>query len=155
LDSNKKECYKCNFNTEGDIIIFYNLNDNPLILLKECSGCVKILSEKEDKKELIIIKNKITMSHHKYSIDYLNKATNKKELLNMKGSNTFRTSGIFYGSEKEGAPMICRICKIEKKPEYQFTVEIAPNVDNLIMIAITLITTFEINDDENADVIFM
>jgi len=55
----------------------------------------------------------------------------------MNCSKRFLTSGIFYG--KKDIPMICKLTPKESiNSKYQFTIEIAPNVDNLIMIALVL-----------------
>ena len=62
--------------------------------------------------------------------------------------------GIFHGSARQGAPMICRINKQYDAKNFYFdkqnyVVEIAPNVDAALMIGLGIIFDELKNDDYN------
>jgi len=153
LDSNQEVCYKCKSNSDNDTATICDSRDKPIITIKEGSTSTKIFfaEEKQEKQVLAKIHYKNSTKAIKHTIDYLNLATKKNEVLNFNCSSTYRASGVFYGREKEDAPMICRICKIQKKSakekDYQFKIEIAPSVDILIMIALTINITLGNNYD--------
>jgi len=151
LDKDGKECYKCISKAISDTKLVCDSKNQPLILIKEGATSIKLLSEKNDIKEIAKIKFKNSTKAHKYALEYFNIATQKEEVLNLNCSNTYRTNGVFYGREKEGAPMICRICKTPKESiknlKNQFTIEIAPNVDSLIMIVFALYISLRRQND--------
>jgi len=157
LDSNDKECYIVKKKTFGDVAIC-NLNEEPLILIKD-DFTLKILKyEKEGKKVIAKVEYKATMKHNKYEVKFKNISTGKDETLCLNGSSTYNTVGVFNGKEKEGAPMISRMQNTINVSSFfnykgQFTIEIAPNVDSLLMIALGLfISLTKINDKDSDDI---
>jgi len=140
-DSNGKICYKFTYKSISDTITICDAKDKPLITIKKGLSSVKILAE-EGKKEFAKLKFKNSTKGHKFLMEYINKATEKEEVLNLNCSSNYRTSGVFYGREKENAPMISRICRLSNdinlNKKFNYTIEIAPNVDNLIIIALSV-----------------
>jgi len=154
LDSNGKECYRTKAKSLSDTRFVYDLKDKPLVSIKEGFTTDKIFSEKKTKKEIAKIKPKNSTKAHKYEIEYSNKATRKDEILNMNCSNSFTAIGIFNGREKEGATMVCRIRRTSEEKflssKYQYTMEIAPNVDTLFMITLGIYILRHKSNESNA-----
>jgi len=140
MDSNGKECYKFKTKSFSDTFTICDPKEKPLLSIKMGFSSDKIFSEKRTKKEIGKIKPKNSTKAHKYEIEYTNKATRKEEILNLNCSSNYRTSGVFHGREKEGAPLISRFSREINNSflssKSTFTIEIAPNVDILIMVAL-------------------
>jgi len=82
-------------------ILYFNENYIP---------SVKLISIKEDEKEIAKFSSKNTSTlHHKFKVEFSNKASEVYEILNIHCSTAYRNTGAFNRNEKEGAPMICRI----------------------------------------------
>jgi len=154
MDSDGKECYQYKTKSLSDTFTICDTKEKPLISIKMGFTTDRIYSEKRIKKEIGTIKGKNSTKAHKVVIEYTNKATKKEEVLNLNCSSNYRTSGVFHGREKEGAPMICRFNREFKSSfldsESNFTIEIAPNVDTLIMITLCVYIILKKSNDEAA-----
>ena len=152
-DSNGIECYKYKTKSFSDTFIIYDPKEKPLLSIK-MGFTSKIFSEKRTKKEIGKIKPKNSTKAQKYEIVYTNKATGKEEILNLNCSSYFRTSGIFHGREKEGAPLIGRIIRTVDNSFFNqnatYTIEIAPNVDILIMVALCVYVSLKKTSEDAA-----
>ena len=89
-----------------------------------------------------------------YSISFYNLATGRNDYLELACDLMGSRCGIFHGSAKQGAPMICRINKQYDAKNFYFdkqnyVVEIAPNVDAALMIGLGII--FDELKNENSD----
>jgi len=149
FDSNGKQCFKTKNIVTG--IGIYDMNDEQILKLNEnLFPSAKLISKKEDKKEIAKFETKnTTTTHHKFKVEFSNKAGEVSEFLNIHCTSSYRGIGVFSGDEKEGAPMICRMINSSKTHNTNYynsygvytsnyTVEIAPNVDNLFMIAVMI-----------------
>ena len=79
-----------------------------------------------------------------YSINFFNIATGQNDYLELACDLVGSRCGIFHGSARGGAPLICRINKQYDAKNYYFdkqnyVVEIAPNVDTAFMIGLGII----------------
>ena len=125
----------------------YDLYDLPLLNIQ---NQLLTLKDKTDiylgaNSEQIVatIKQKSFMNVNKYVLEFYNIANECVEFLDMKCDLMGSSCGIFYGKEKEGAPMISRISrKIDTtqilSPEGNYYVEIAPGVDISLIVAATI-----------------
>jgi len=158
LDRNGKEPFIIKKNS-SHLYNIYDLNDKCLLKFKEGFTDGKLLIEKGENEEekLVNIKSRNIISHE-YRAEFLNKFTGKDEILNIHYSTSFTTIGVFYGNEEEGAPLICRMHLTEKgKTRFlykgcQYTIEIAPNVDILYLIAVSLFILRKPIKDDKSDV---
>jgi len=149
FDSNGKKCFKTKSKMCG--IGISDMNDEDILYFNENSiPSVKLISKKEDEKEIARFSSKnTTTQHHKYKVEFTNKTNEICQIINVHCSSTYRSVGVFNGNEKEGAPMICRMIDNSKSNQIscdriyeaytsEYTIEIAPNVDNLLMIALMI-----------------
>ena len=89
-----------------------------------------------------------------YSISFYNLATGRNDYLELACDLMGSRCGIFHGSAKQGAPMICRINKQYDAKNFYFdkqnyVVEIAPNVDAALMVGLGII--FDELKNENSE----
>ena len=89
-----------------------------------------------------------------YSVTFFNLATGQNDYLELACDFLGSKCGIFHGSAKQGAPLICRINKeYDAKNFYynkqNYVVEIAPNVDAAFMVGLGIIFDEIKNDDDN------
>lgn len=147
FDSNGKKCFKTKRKMFG--IGISDMNDEDILYFNDNTlPSVKLISKKEDEKEIARFSGKnTTTQHHKYKVEFTNKTNEICQIINVHCSSTYRSVGVFNGNEKEGAPMICRMINNSKSTSFdrvyeaytsEYTIEIAPNVDNLLMIALMI-----------------
>ena len=79
-----------------------------------------------------------------HSVTFFNIATGQNDYLELACDLVGSRAGIFHGSAKAGAPLICRINKQYDAKNYfynkqNYVVEIAPNVDAALMIGLGII----------------
>ncbi|KAG4084815.1 tubby C-terminal-like domain-containing protein [Neocallimastix lanati (nom. inval.)] len=122
---------------------------NTILFLKDR---MKVYADKDDKKTLATVTPVTSINSRKYTISFYNIATEKEETLDMKCDFFSHSCGIFYGKEKEGSPMICKIVKkidavsfLTNKDNYY--VEVAPGIDAALMVAIAICFDELKNDD--------
>ncbi len=136
LDNDGKKCFKTDYKTLSRTIS--DLEDNFLLSMETGFISDKIYSEKKIKEKVAEISSvNNTTKRLKYKIEFTNKINGKKDIINMKCSESYHTIGFFNGKEKEGAPMICRIRRTPEK-HHILIVEIAPNVDIPFMIVLAI-----------------
>ena len=87
-----------------------------------------------------------------YSVTFFNIATGQNDYLELACDLIGSRCGIFHGSAKAGAPLICRINKQYDAKNYfydkqNYVVEIAPNVDASFMVGLGIIFDELKNDD--------
>ena len=89
-----------------------------------------------------------------YSVSFFNLATGQNDYLELACDFLGSKCGIFHGSAKQGAPLICRINKQYDSKNFfynkqNYVVEIAPNVDAAFMIGLGMIFDEIKNDDDD------
>lgn len=139
--------------------IIYDLYGTPILNI--CNGILflksrmKIYADNNDKKTLAKITPQTSISSRKYVISFYNIANEQEETLDMKCDFFSHSCGIFYGKEKEGSPMVCKIVKkidakglLTKKDDYY--IEIAPGIDAALMVAIAICFD-ELKNDDSRD----
>jgi uncharacterized protein YxjI len=124
---------------------------NKVLFLK---GRLKIYEGNDTKKVLASIAPQTSIKSRKHIVTYYNPVTEKEETLDMKFDFFNHSCGIFYGKEKEGAPMICKIIKkIDAKRiltnKENYYIEIAPGVDIALMSALAICFDEIKNDDSD------
>lgn len=147
-DSNGVSYFKCKGKTFSfrDKKVLYDLYDKPLINIQENAFYghgMKVYAGKNTDKVLGSIHRKSLLKKNKYEFTYQNIATNQTEVLDMKCDFFGSSCGIFYGKEKEGAPMICSITKTKQMLSLfsnydHYVINVAPGVDAALMVALTI-----------------
>jgi len=148
-DTNGVAYFKCEgkaFSVRPKKIV-YDTDKNPLFNIQHkllaFKPTAKIYTGTDDSNQIAKISLKKVISVKKYIVEFHNKATGKDECIEMKCDTMGYSCGIFYGKEKEGAPMISKITrKINASsilsPEGNYYVEIAPGVDIALIVAATI-----------------
>ena len=137
----------------------YDLNGTPILNIRNAilflKGRMKVYAGKDDKKTLASIIPKTSIHSRKYIISFYNISEEKEETLDMKCDFFSHSCGIFYGKEKEGSPMVCKIIKkidarslLTNKDNYY--VEVAPGIDAALMVAIAICFD-ELKNDDSRD----
>jgi len=148
-DVNDVEYFRCKGKAFSirDKKILYDLYQKPILNIQHkiftMKGNIKIYADNEDTKVLATINKKSFISVKKYIVEFYNQATERNEYFDMKCDFFSFTCGIFYGHEKEGAPMVCKITKkLDAKlvftTQENYYVQIAPGVDAALMVAIAI-----------------
>ncbi|ORX86177.1 hypothetical protein BCR32DRAFT_325070 [Anaeromyces robustus] len=130
-------------NNDDNKIILYDTADEPILNIKEDKSIkgLKIYDKDNTFKLIATISLKSLIKGNKYVIDYINQHTNKREKLDLKCDFFGESCGIFYGHEKDKAPMICNV--LHKRNKFsdnndQYCVQMASNVDAALMIAVAI-----------------
>jgi len=74
-------------------------------------------------------------SDRKYRVEYTNLFTGEKEYLEMHSDKRLVICGIYYGKEKEGAPLIAKITR-DRRISTKCVLDIAPGVDNIFFMGL-------------------
>jgi len=130
---NGREYLKCSY--YQDNIVIYSINDEPICNLT--NYC--IYRGEEDKELITEIKEKDFSTIEKYTVGFKNLINQTIELLYLNCDLKYRCGGIFYGKEKLGSPLICRIIRNLYYTNC-YKVEIASGID--ITLIITLVCFF-------------
>jgi len=124
--------------------VLADMDEQPLLVVKDGSSSdIEILSGTSDKKVLAkIVKGSSYTDAEKYTVTFYNQATEKNETLSMNCATSYRSCGIFYGVEEEGAPMVCRIHEVKTKAflgtKTKLEIEMASGVDSMFMCAFAI-----------------
>jgi len=142
-DSNGMSYFKCKgkYITIHDRKYLYDIYNNPIITIKENISFrfKQTLNDPKSGKKIASIKKTSLLSFRSLTVKFFNKATNRKEILTVKGDLMSLSCGIYYGST-----MIARVSKkLDAKTIFTnkdtYALEIAPNVDMALMVAIAII----------------
>ena len=132
------------FNCNDEINkVIVSSNNNPLFNV-QCNALnypiekLTIYSDSNNAKVISSIKIKRSFLKKKFIIDFFNKTINKNESLNMECDGSYTSCEIYYGKKKEGAPMLCKILKLNTPSEKDYSIELASKVDYLFMVAIAI-----------------
>jgi len=158
-DENGVSYFKCKGKALSlrDKKVIYDLYDNPILNIQEnlfYGSGQRIYAGKSTDKELgKLSRKKLSIKKNKYEYTFTNLATNKVEVLDLKCDFFGCSCGIFYGKEKEGAPMICSITKTKKMLSFisnydHYRITVAPGVDAALMVALTICFDELKNEDE-------
>jgi len=149
------------FKCKGKYISFhdrkylYDIYDKPIITIKKNISLrfKQTLNDPVSDHEIASIKKSSLFSLRKLVVKFYNKATNQKETLVLKSDLISLSCGIYYG-DKANAPLIARVNKvIDAKTLFtnkdSYSLEIAPNVDMALMVALAIIfDEFKHDDSE-------
>jgi len=146
-DTNGMTYFKCKgkYMTIHDRKYLYDIYNNPIITIKENISLrfKQTLNDPRSDHKIASIKKTSLLNFRSLTVKFYNKATNQKETLTVKGDLMSLSCGIYYGSSSSG-PMIARVTKkldaktlFTKKDSY--SLEIAPNVDMALMVALAII----------------
>jgi len=148
-DTNNTEYFKCKekINRFKEKKTIYDLCETPILNIHHkilsLRKYIKIYSDENEQRQLASIHKKSLFSIKKYIIEFYNQATEQTEYLEMKCDYFSFTCGIFYGKEKEGAPLICKVIKrLDAKllftSQENYYCQIAPGVDLAFMVALSI-----------------
>ncbi|ORX52240.1 hypothetical protein BCR36DRAFT_582740 [Piromyces finnis] len=147
-DVEGRDYFRCKGNSLNitDKKVLYDLYEIPILNIKNQLLSLKdkstIYLGSNSEKVIATINQKNMMNLNKYTLEFFNQAQDKNEFLDMKCNIMGSSCGIFYGKEKEGAPMVCKITrKINASilsSESNYYVEIAPGVDIALIVAATI-----------------
>lgn len=156
-DTNGMTYFKCKgkYLTLHDRKYLYDIYNNPIITIKQNISLrfKQTLNDPRSDEKIASIKKTSLLSFRSLTVKFFNKATNKKEILTVKGDIMSFSCGIYYG-EGSHAPMIARVVKrIDAKTIFtskdSYSLEIAPNVDMALMVALAIIfDEFKHEDDD-------
>jgi len=158
-DLNDVEYFRCKGKALSirDKKVLYDLYQKPILNIQHkiftMKGNIKIYADNEENKILATVNKKSFISVKKYIVEFYNQATGKNEYFDMKCDFFSFTCGIFYGHEKEGAPMVCKVTKkLDVKlvftTQENYYVQIAPGVDAALMVAIAICFDEYKNEDD-------
>jgi len=142
-DSNGMSYFKCKgkYITIHDRKYLYDIYNNPIITIKENISLrfKQTLNDPKSGDKIASIKKTSLLSFRSLTVKFFNKATNRKEILTVKGDLMSLSCGIYYGKN-----MIARVSKkLDAKTLFTnkdtYALEIAPNVDMALMVAIAII----------------
>jgi len=146
-DSNDVSYFKC----EGKVFsmndkkVIYDSYDKPVLNIQEdvfIGKGMNIYAGDDSKTKLGKLNKKSMIKNNKYVYTFTNLVDNCTEELDMKCDLIGNSCGIFYGKEKEQAPMVCSITKIRQsifaKRHDHYCIKIAPGVDAALMVALTI-----------------
>jgi len=148
-DTNGVAYFKCEgkaFSVRPKKIV-YDTDKNPLFNIQHkllaFKPTAKIYTGTDDSNQIAKISLKKVISVKKYIVEFHNKATGKDECIEMKCDTMGYSCGIFYGKEKEGAPMIGKVFqKLDAKTALtgaqNYFLQVAPGVDLSFLVAIAL-----------------
>jgi len=146
-DTNGVNYFKCKgkYVTLHDRKYIYDIYDNPIITIKKNISLrfKQTLNDPVSDHEIASIKKSSLFSFRKLVIKFYNKATNQKEVLVLKSDIMSLSCGIYYG-DNSNAPMVARVFKVlDAKTLFtnkdSYSIEIAPNVDMALMVALAII----------------
>lgn len=112
--------------------VIYTLEGEPIVNIANAKHGKKVYLGKTEEKEVASIKAK---DKRKFKIKFTNLVTGQPSFFEMKCDKKFRICGIFYGKEKEGAPLVCKFNR-DKFGKDRCGIEMAPGVDNMFLIAL-------------------
>jgi len=148
-DLNDVSYFKCkgktfNFKDKKLVVDLYDtplftIKDNKVIALKR----KMFVYEGDDTNNVLAtVRPQKAFFCRKFTVEFVNKTTGKEETIVVKSDLPGNSCGVFYGEEKEGAPLLCKIYKkIDAKifiNRQNYFVEIAENVDIAFMIAVAI-----------------
>ncbi|OUM59325.1 hypothetical protein PIROE2DRAFT_69876 [Piromyces sp. E2] len=146
-DSNEVPYFNCkgilfSFN---DKKVIYDTDDKPVLNIQEdtfVGNGINIYAGYYSNTKLGKLDKKSIFKSNKYVYKFTNLVDNCTEELDMKCDISGNSCGIFYGKEKEQAPMVCNIVKIKQNTDNKkydhYCIKIAPNVDVALMVALTI-----------------
>jgi hypothetical protein len=159
-----KEYFKCmNF---GNKKILLSADNEPILGIYGKTLSLNYEIYAGDKKERLLAKLTYRNSHvaQKFSIIFTNLVTENEEYMDFNCEEHYRSGGVFYGKEKEGAPMICKFIEYNykystglrsKSPDAQgsYLIEMAANVDNVFLMAVGIVLAeLDYNHQQNQKV---
>jgi len=112
--------------------VIYSLEEKPIVNIADSKSCKKVFYGKTEDNLIAKVKPK---DNRKFKIKFKNLANGNEAFFEMRCDKKFRICGVFYGKEKEGAPLVGRFTR-DKPAKGQCTVEMAPYVDNMFLIAL-------------------
>jgi len=112
--------------------VIYTLEGQPIVNIADSKDGKKVFLGKTGEKKIASIKAK---DKRKFKVKFDNIINGQKSFFEMKCDKKFRICGIFYGKEKEGAPLICKFTR-DKYGKDRCGIEMAPGVDNMFLIAL-------------------
>ena len=138
------EYFKCKKGDSSRVV--YDANNQPLFNFREklFSSKTKVYKGKDDSEIMATISPKNSTVAIKFSVEFTNQATERSEVLDINCDGFYGSCGIFQGKEKEGSPMVAKIVEIMDansfltETESRYSIEMAPNVDNALIIAIAV-----------------
>jgi len=147
-DTNGVPFFKCKgkFFSFNDKKVIYDNYDKPILNIQEetfIGHNMKIYAGDDSKTKLGELSRKSMLKNNKFVYTFTNLADNRTEELDMKCDLIGNSCGIFYGKEKEQAPLVCNIAKIKqslftKKRRDHYCIKVAPGVDVALMVALTI-----------------
>jgi len=146
-DTNGLTYFKCKgkYMTLHDRKYLYDIYNNPIITIKENISLrfKQTLNDPRSDTKIASIKKSSLFSFRTLTVKFNNKANNKKEILTVKGDLMSLSCGIYYG-EGSNAPLVARVNKkLDAKTIFtnkdSYSLEIAPNVDMALMVALAII----------------
>ena len=142
-DSEHNDLYTCKFKNSLESGYLKDSNEKKFLLFKffnNKSGESVIAFYKDDKNTHSVTckltSRRSTTSYSKYTVEFENKETSKTEILDIHYNN--KESFIYYGKQKEDGQLICKLFPPNSLNIY-YTIEIAPNVDQLFINVILCI----------------
>jgi len=127
---------------KGDVI--FDTQNNPLFKVHDGIFSSKIYKGENKNEILATVKPKDVSKAREFTIEYFNQAIDNTEVLEMNCDRFLCSGGIFQGKEEENSPMVSKIIEImnvnvfESSDYSKYIVDIAPNVDKLLILALAV-----------------
>jgi len=136
-DLNGMEYFRCSY--YNDDIVVYSIYNEPICHICYTSPFKNkqpIYKGEKGEESIAYINDKESNVGEKFTVILTNLVNEQTEKLDMNCDMNFHCCGIFYGKEKSGSPMVCKIIKNLYYTNY-YKVEIAAGIDAPLMMALT------------------
>jgi len=144
-DSNNIDYFKCTKVNKNKMVV-YDVNNAPFlnIQIKLLPLEINIYGGEDDKTLIASYIPKASTTAEKCEFQFVNQTTQQSETVHMNCDQYYCSGGIFYGREKDGAPMICKFREVMDANSFmtycnkKYVIEIAAKVDNTLFIALAI-----------------
>jgi len=144
-DPNNVEYFKC-MKVSNQKMVVYDINNAPLmnIQIKFLPLEINVYGGEDDQKLIGSYISKASTVAEKCEFQFVNQATQAADTFDMNADKYYCSCGIFYGTEKENAPMIARFKEVMDANSFmtlcnkKYVIDIAAKVDNTLIIALAI-----------------
>jgi len=115
-----------------------NMMYEPIINIRHGFGTevFEIYIGDKDKTLVASVHTCVSLSSIKFDVEFTNLATNSLDLFQMIIINNYYYCCIYYGKKNEGGPLVCKIKRVPSILNFEYEIEIAPGVDNMLMLGL-------------------
>ncbi|ORX52243.1 hypothetical protein BCR36DRAFT_582743 [Piromyces finnis] len=144
-DSNNIEYFKC-VKISNKKLVIYDINNVPLmnIQITFLPLQINIYGGEDDQKLIGSYLSKGSTVAEKCEFQFVNQTTQLNDSFDMNADKYYCSCGIFYGTEKKGAPMVAKFREVMDANSFmthcnkKYIIDIAAKVDNTLIIGLAI-----------------